>query len=112
MSQFGLLLQISHHMNVTSFWSIVAECMHSFISNLPSSNGDNMIMHHVMNQKSDCFINMTIICVFCVSLLLDLNLIGYLWDVLQQEFRSMTMHPNLEDLHNIIMSVWTRITKE
>ncbi len=44
---------------------------------------------------------------------LDLNPIEHLWDVVEREIRIMDVQPtNLQQLRDIIMSIWTKISEE
>ncbi len=43
----------------------------------------------------------------------DLNPIEHLWDVVEQEICIMDVEPtNLQELHDAIMSIWTKISEE
>ncbi len=43
----------------------------------------------------------------------DLNPIEHPWDVLEREIRIMDVQPtNLQQLHDAIMSIWTKISEE
>ncbi len=43
----------------------------------------------------------------------DLNPIEHLWDVVEREIRIMDVQPtNLQQLHDAIMSIWTKISEE
>ncbi len=55
-------------------------------------------MHHVTKLKSQ---------------LPDLNPIEHLWDVVEREIHIMDVHlTNLQQLHDVIMSIWTKISEE
>ncbi len=43
----------------------------------------------------------------------DLNPIEHLWDVVEREIRIMDVQPtNLQQLRDVIMSIWTKISDE
>ncbi len=43
----------------------------------------------------------------------DLNPIEHLWDVVEREIHIMVVQPtNLQQLHDAIMSIWTKISEE
>ncbi len=43
----------------------------------------------------------------------DLNLIEYLWDVVEREIHIMDVQTtNLQQLHDALMSIWTKISEE
>ncbi len=43
----------------------------------------------------------------------DLNPIEHLWDVVEREIRIMDVQPtNLQQLRDVIMKIWTRISEE
>ncbi len=113
----GPLVPIEHRLNATAYLSIVA--VHPFMTTVyPSSDGyfqqDNASCHTVQ-IISDWFLEhdneFTLLKWPPQSP--DLNPIEHLWDVVEREIHNMDVEPtNLQQLHDAIMSVWTKISEE
>ncbi len=115
----GTLVPIKHCLNATAYLSIVADHVHPFMTTVyPSSDGyfqqDNAPCH-IAQIISDWFLEhdneFTLLKWPPQSP--DLNPIEHLWDVVEWEICIMDVQPtNLQQLHDAIMSIWTKISEE
>ncbi len=114
----GPLVLIEHRLNATAYLSIVSDHVHPFMTTVhPSSDGfqqDNAPCHKAQIM-SDWFLEHD-----NESTLLkwppqspDLNPTERLWDVVKREICIMNVQPtNLQQLHDAIVSIWTKISEE
>ncbi len=115
----GSLLPIERCLNATACMSIVTDHVYPFMTTVyPSSDGyfqqDNAPCHKAQ-IISEWFLEQ-----YNEFTLLkwppqspDLNPIEHLWDVVEREIRIMDVQPaNLQQLHDAIMSIWTKISEE
>ncbi len=115
----GPLVPIEHRLNTTAYLRFVADHVHPFMTTVyPSSDGyfqqDNAPCHKAQ-IISDWFLEhdneFTLLIWSRQSP--DLNPIKHLWDVVEREIRIMDVQPtNLQQLHDAIMSIWTKISEE
>ncbi len=115
----GPLVPIEYNLNTTAYLSIVADHVHPFITTVdPSSKGyfqqDNAPCHKAQ-IISDWFLEHD----NEFNLLKwppqspDLSPIEQLWDVVEREIRIMDVQlTTLQQLHDFIMSIWTKISEE
>ncbi len=114
----GPLVPIEHRLNTTAYLSIVADHVHPFITTVyPSSDAtSSRIMHrHKAQIIPEWFLEhdneFTLLKWPPQSP--DLNPIEHLWDVVEREICIMDVQPpNLQQLRNAIMSIWTKISEE
>ncbi len=114
----GPLVPIEHRLNTTAYLSIVADHVHPFITTVyPSSDAtSSRIMHrHKAQIIPEWFLEhdneFTLLKWPPQSP--DLNPIDHLWDVVEREICIMDVQPpNLQQLRNAIMSIWTKISEE
>ncbi len=115
----GLLVPIEHRLNPTAYLSIVADHVYPFMTTVYlSSDGyfqqDNAPCHKAQ-IISDWFLEhddeFTLLKWPPQSP--DLNTIEHLWDVVEREIRIIDVQPtNLQQLHDAIMTIWTKISEE
>ncbi len=115
----GPFVPIEHRLNATAYSSIVADHVHLFMTTVyPSSAGyfqqDNAPCHKAQ-IISDWFLEhdneFTLLTRPPQSP--DLNPIEHLWDVVEREIPIMDVQPtNLQQLHDAIMTIWTKISEE
>ncbi len=113
----GPLLPIEHRLNATAYLSIVADHVHPFMTTVYTSSDvyfqqDNTPCHKAQ-IISDCFFEhdneFTLLKWPPQSP--DLNPKEHLWDVVEWEICIMDLQlKNLQQLHDVIMSVWTKIS--
>ncbi len=111
---FGPLVPVEHRLNATAYRSIVADHVHPFMTTVCHllMATSSRITHNVTNIKSSQtgFLNMSH---KWPPQPPDLNPIEHLWDVVEREIRIMDVQPtNLQQLHDAIMSIWTKISEE
>ncbi len=105
--------------NTTAYLSIVADHVHPFMTTVyPSSEGyfqqDNASCHKAQ-IISDWFLehDNEFTLLKWPPLSPDLNPIEHLWDVVEREIRFMDVQlTNLQQLCDVIMSIWTKISEE
>ncbi len=115
---FGPLVTIEHRLNATVYLSIVTDQVHPFMTTVyPSSDG------YFQQDKAPCHKAQIISDWFLehdneLNLLKwpqqspALNPIEHIWDVVEWEIRIMDVQlTNLQQLHDAIMSIWTKISK-
>ncbi len=115
----GPLVPIEHCLNATVYLSIVVDHVHPFTTTVyPSSDGyfqqDNTSCHKAQ-IISDWFLehDNEFILLKWPPQSPDLIPIEHLWDVVEREIRIMDVQPtNLQQLHDTIMSIWTKISEE
>ncbi len=115
----GPLVPIEHCLNATAYMGIVADLVHPFMTTVyPSSDGyfqqDNAPCHKAQ-IISDWFLEHDNEFTLLKGPLQspDFNPIKHLWDVVEWELHIMDVQPtNLQQLHDAIMSIWTKISEE
>ncbi len=113
------LVPIDHCLNTTAYQSIVADHVHLFMTTVyPSSEGyfqqDNAPCHKAQ-IISDWFLEHENEFTFLKGppQSPDLNPIEHLWDVVEREIHIMDVQlTNLQQLHDAIVSIWTKISEE
>ncbi len=118
LAHFGPVVPIEHRLNATAYLSIVADHVHPFMTTVYHllMATSSRIMHHVTKLKSSQtgFLTMTMSSLYSNGLQSpDLNPIEHLWDVVKWEIHIIDVQPtNLQQLHEAIMSIWTKISEE
>ncbi len=113
------LVPIEHRLNTTAYLSIFADHVHPFMTTVyPSSDvyfqQDNAPCHKAQ-IISDWFLeyNNEFTLLKWAPQSPDLNPIDHLWDVVEREIHIMDVQQtNLQQLHDAIMSIWTKISEE
>ncbi len=115
----GPLGPIEHHLNTTTYQSIVADHVHPFMTTVYSSSDGCFQQDNAPCHKAQIISNWFLEHDNEFTLLKwppqspDLNPIEHLWDVVEREICIMDVQPtNLEQLHDAIMSIWTKISEE
>ncbi len=106
--QLAHLVPVEHRLNATAYLSIVADHVHPFMTTFSDGyfQQDNAPCHKAQ-IISDWFLEQF------TSQSPDLNPIEQLWDVVEREICIMDVQPtNLHQLHDAIMSIWTKISEE
>ncbi len=108
---------IEHNLNATAYLSIIADHVHPFMTSVyPSSDRYFQQVNapcHKAQIISDWFLEHKLILLKLPPPSPDLNPIEHLWDVVEREIRIMDVQPtNLPQLHDAIMSIWTKISDE
>ncbi len=112
------LVPIEHRLNATAYLRFVADHVHPFMTTVYSSSDG-----YFQQDNAPCYKAQIISDWFLehdeFTLLKwppqspDLNPIEHLWDVVEREICITDVQPtNLQQLHDAIMSIWTKISEE
>ncbi|MDG2580599.1 transposase, partial [Vibrio parahaemolyticus] len=115
----GPLVPTEHGLNTTAYLSIVADRVRPFMTTVyPSSDGyfqqDNAPCHkaHIISNWFLEHDNEFTVLQWPPQSP-DLSPIEHLWDVVEQEILIMDVQPtNLQQLCDVIMSIWSKISEE
>ncbi len=115
----GPLVLIAHCLNATAYLSIVADHVHPFMTTVYSSSDGYFQQDNAPCHKAQIISDWFLEHDNEFTLLIwpphspDLNPIEHLWDVVEREIRIMDVQPtNLQQLHDAIMSIWTKISED
>ncbi len=110
----GPLVPIEHRLNATAFLSNVADHVHPFMTSDGYFQQNNALCHKdqiISNWLHEHDNEFTVLKWPPRSP--DLNPTEHLWDVVEWEIRIMVVQPtNLQQLHDAIVSIWTKISEE
>ncbi len=115
----GPLLSIEHCLNATAYLRFVADHVHPFMTTVYSSSDGYFQQDNAPCHKAQIISDWFLEHDNEFTLLKwpphspDINPIEHLWDVVEWEIRIMDVQPtNLQQLHDAIMSIWTKISEE